>query len=583
MAGILIGGLYLSHAWIFGDYVADDAGISLAYARNLIAGFGPVLYPGGEAVEGYSNPLWTALLALGAAVRLDGADGVPLLKGLGLALGAATILLTAAASRIAYPADTRVPWLAPALLASLTPFVFWTASGMENALYACLMLLAVLLQLRELQDPMRRQWSVLALAGVALTRPEGVAFFAAFLTHRIVSGARGRRLAGWIGMFVGIYSAFLAVRVIVFGDWLPNTYYAKVALMDRHLSELPRYLATPDDAGRIYLVEFAKNAWPVLLVAAAGLADRRAWRTNLLMTGIVAGTALYVVYVGGDFWPAGRFFTAVLPLGALAAQHAVNVFGPRRAAAASACAAVLVGIVLNRSLGLSGDLRVRHDGDTLISLQGRLAHGRRVLAMTSALGIQDPLVLDPDIGGPTLAGLRVLDLGGLTDIHIARFRYYPAFLRSYVFEERRPHIIRTHSSWTRTSRVTAFPEFHEQYEAIRSRRDARGLHGEFIRRDLLVRHRPTAGGAVPRAASFRQAVADRRARRAREAERERANWIELYVEQRMHDKLRRAFREHEAAATLPSDPSRLGTLYRGLMAAGDAAGAERVRRGTAGH
>lgn len=578
VGGLLIGGLYLAHAWIFGDYVADDAGISLAYARNVVAGFGPVLYPGGEAVEGYSNPLWTGLLALGVALGLDGADGVPLLKGLGLAFGAATLLLTALAARIVYPADTRVLWLAPALLASLTPFVFWTAAGMENALYAFLMLLAVVLQLRELEQPASRQWSSLALAGLALTRPEGVAFFAAFLGHRVISGERGRRLAVWAAIFVGIYAAFIAGRLMVFGDWLPNTYYAKVALTQRQMSKLPLYLTTRNDSGLLYLWEFTKDLWPVLIVAAVAIADRRSWRTNLLIAGVIAGTALYVVYVGGDFWPASRFFTAILPLCALAAQHTFNLANPRRVMVASACAAVVAGLVLNRSLGRSSELRVRHEGDRLISLQGRLVHARRLLATTSALGIKDPLVLDPDIGGPALAGLRVLDLGGLTDIHIARFHYYPAFFRTYVFEERRPDVIRTHGSWTRSSKVTAFPEFHEQYTAIGSRSDARGLHGEFIRKDLLARPAPVVDPGVRPAPSCSQAVADGRARRAREAERERKYWIEYYAERGLHGKLLRAFGEHEAAGTLPADRSRLDVLYRGLIAAGDASGAERVRR-----
>lgn len=519
--GLAILGLYLCHAWLFGDYVADDAGISLAYGRNLAAGFGPVLYPGGEAVEGYSNPLWTALLGAAAALRLDGADGIPLLKGLGLCFGAATLLLTGYAAGVAYPSSPRITWLAPALLASLTPFVFWTASGLENGLYAFLMLLAVVLQLREVGERHPRPWSALALGGLALTRPEGVAFFVLFLAHRMVCGVRGRGLVAWVAVFAGIYALFLTSRVLVFGDWLPNTYYAKVGIYDRQLWDLPRYLATPDDRGRVYVWTFVRDAWPLVLIAAFGLADRRAWRTGLLLAGVAGGTMLYAVYVGGDFWPAARFFTATLPLAALAAQHGIERWTPGRAVIGTVCAAALAGIVLNRSITASAELRVTNAGDALISLQGRLAQGRRVRALTEALGIRDPLVLDADIGGPTLAGLRVLDLGGLTDIHIARFHYYAPFFRSYIFDERRPDVIRTHASWTRSSGITAFPEFDAQYVAISSKRDSLGLHGEFIRRDRLV----PGGEHVERdadRASFWQAVEDGRARRARETQRARS-------------------------------------------------------------
>ena len=44
--------------------VSDDIYISACYARNLAAGHGAVWYPGAAPVEGFSNPLWTALLAL---------------------------------------------------------------------------------------------------------------------------------------------------------------------------------------------------------------------------------------------------------------------------------------------------------------------------------------------------------------------------------------------------------------------------------------------------------------------------------------------------------------------------------------
>ncbi len=42
----------------------DDAMISMRYAKNLAAGEGPVWNPGGNRVEGYTNPLWTGYMAV---------------------------------------------------------------------------------------------------------------------------------------------------------------------------------------------------------------------------------------------------------------------------------------------------------------------------------------------------------------------------------------------------------------------------------------------------------------------------------------------------------------------------------------
>jgi hypothetical protein len=521
VAGILVAVLYLGHASMFAGYIADDAGISLAYARNIISGFGPVLYPGAEAVEGYSNPLWVALLGAGTALGLDRADGIPLMKGLGLTFGFGTLLLTAIAARTTYPAGTRTAWLAPTILAALTPFVFWTTSGLENSLYAFLVMLSVTLQLREVGGQGVRQWSALALSGVAVTRPEGVALFAAFLLHRILCGERGNRLLQWMAIFAVLYGLFLASRVLIFGEWVPNTYYAKVDIYDRRLTHLASYLLDPADRGTRYVLESARWLWPLLVAAAIGLAGRQYWRTNLLLVSIIVGTALYAIYVGGDFWPAGRFFTATLPLLAIAAQHGVHRWSARPSLTATAVGAVLAGVLLNRSLTVSSELYVLNAEDALISLQGRLNNAHRLQALAFALRVQDPLVLDPDIGGPAVAGLRVVDLGGLADIHIARFHYYPPFFRDYIFEERRPDFIRTHATWTSSSRVTAFPEFADRYVPIQSRRDALGLHGEFVRRDLLSGGTGNQELGAARQPSFRQAVEDGRARRQREKERAR--------------------------------------------------------------
>ena len=573
---LAIAALYLGHAAVFGDYIADDAGISLAYGRNLVAGYGPVLYPGGEAVEGYSNPLWTAIIALGAALRLDGADGIPLLKGLGLLFGASALWLTTLVARQAYPADApNTRWIAPAILAAWTPFVFWAGAGLENPLYVFLLLLAVLLQLREIEDSRVRPWSAVALAGVALTRPEGCAFFLAFLVHRLITVRERWRLLAWSGIFVAVFAAFLAARYAVFADWLPNTYYAKIS--DREITELWHYLADREDPGLRYVRLFLLGNVAIVLAAAAGFADLRHWRASMLMASIGAGTAIAALYVGGDFWPAFRFLTPALPLLAIGAQHAIARLPVRVVAFRHAAAAAVVGLVIYGSVGPSLQLRAQHHQDELISLQGRLEQARSMRALATALGVKDPLYMVPDIGGPSVLGLRVLDLGGLTDIHIARFQWYPAFFRDYVFKEKRPHIIRTHSTWTRTSMVTAFPEFHEQYAAVDSYQDELGLHGTFVRRDLLngVAQSDDEAGKVP---SFTQAVGDARARRLREDAREREGWIQYYSDRGQFDRFVAAFRDHEGSGTLPTDAASLSDLYFGLLVAGERSSAVRIRQ-----
>src|SRR4051812_21750719 len=53
------------HSASYGPYIEDDAGITFAYARSIAAGAGPVLQAGADPVEGFSNPLWLAILVVG--------------------------------------------------------------------------------------------------------------------------------------------------------------------------------------------------------------------------------------------------------------------------------------------------------------------------------------------------------------------------------------------------------------------------------------------------------------------------------------------------------------------------------------
>jgi hypothetical protein len=133
----------------------DDAMISLTYARNLAAGHGLVWMPGEPPVEGYTNLLWTLLMALphwaGLPERLV---SLPI-QGLGVLLLATTSVL---AMRIARRLS-GASWIAPATIAAIGlcyPLVFWTLRGLEVGLVACLVTAAALLALRLVERPSRR-------------------------------------------------------------------------------------------------------------------------------------------------------------------------------------------------------------------------------------------------------------------------------------------------------------------------------------------------------------------------------------------------------------------------------------------
>ncbi len=59
---VLCMALCLVHYALFSFWFIEDAAISFTYARHLADGEGLVAYPGGERVQGFSNPTWTFLL-----------------------------------------------------------------------------------------------------------------------------------------------------------------------------------------------------------------------------------------------------------------------------------------------------------------------------------------------------------------------------------------------------------------------------------------------------------------------------------------------------------------------------------------
>ncbi len=124
------------------EFTQDDAYISYRYARNLVEGVGLVYNPG-EYVEGFTNLLWTLLVAAGLAVGLEAKAVAP---ALGLASGVALLVATFGYARTGLARQRAwLAALAPALVLCSTAFPRWSTSGMETRLFGFLVLGAALL------------------------------------------------------------------------------------------------------------------------------------------------------------------------------------------------------------------------------------------------------------------------------------------------------------------------------------------------------------------------------------------------------------------------------------------------------
>jgi arabinofuranosyltransferase len=270
---------------------ADDAFISYRYARNLVEGRGLVYNPG-ERVEGYTNLLWTLLVAGGLKLGLRAEVAGHLLCLLG---GAAALLFAFLYSRVGLPRSRA--WLAgcaPLLLLSSPSFAIWSSSGMETPLFAAELTAALAFEAQR-----RTRWLTAALVAATLTRPEGALAAAVLYGFHLY---RGRACPGAalrpVLVYAGVLLALTLFRLLYYHAWLPNTFYARAG-------------GLPLESGALYLAGCLLSG-PALLLVPALPGLRRggaAWPGAAL----VLAFCMYIVCIGGDAFYQWRFFLPLLP------------------------------------------------------------------------------------------------------------------------------------------------------------------------------------------------------------------------------------------------------------------------------
>ncbi|MEM9380248.1 MAG: hypothetical protein AAGB93_09905 [Planctomycetota bacterium] len=325
-------------------FLVDDAFISFRFARNWTEWGVPAfnafeLAPGGRPVEGYSNLLWTASLALmhGAGADLPSAAGA-----LQAALGAATVAWVALFAHRRLGLGTVGVLAAPVLLATSAPFVAWSSGGMETTLFALLLTGLLTEALTPRSEGVRGGialgvWAV----GVALVRAEGPAWVLGTLGAVLAAerlALRGdvaltrRRIGVALAALGAATLAVLAWRQAVYGAWLPNTVTAKTGGGVDALARGARQVASWG------LVTITPALAPLALVPALRHRSPGARAAALAGLGGALGGAIYSVAVGGDWMPFFRFLAPVAP--ALAIVIAVGLDAAPRAIGASSLAAL---------------------------------------------------------------------------------------------------------------------------------------------------------------------------------------------------------------------------------------------------
>ncbi len=463
------------HALLYGRWIVDDAAITFAYTRSLTTGAGPVLQPGAEVVEGWSNPLWLALLALGRFAGLfdRGAwfgvpDYVAFPKLLALVLVAAMFagFLAIASALVRRPVPVTI--VAGAVTAAVPSFVIWTMSGLENSLLALLAVAIAAVLVRatvagRLLGAGPAVWCGLLAAGAALTRPDGLIYAVAFPVAVLVLLRGGELGAALRAVLISTVAfavpagAYLGWRLVTFGEWLPNTALAKSQGLPGAAE-----LARPGE-----IVGYLGWLGVLLAAVAIGAAVAKPWPADLgpgrrAFVVLLVPLGLAVTAFGvleADWMGQLRFATPVWALGALASVVAAAHVLPAIPVRGKVVVAVLtvVAVVPTAASFLDGVRTFRAAPTAPLCLVAQNT-GYAFNGYAAILGGDDHVLLAPDIGGAGLTStLQVVDLVGLADSRIAEFWAEGdiAGLRDHVFDEVRPTFVTINPDW---SRVTGLPD-----------------------------------------------------------------------------------------------------------------------------
>jgi hypothetical protein len=300
--------LILSESIYSIGFPLDDAWIHLTYARNL-ADHGEWAFRLGQRSAGSTSPLWTLLLSIGFLIDLAPYIWTYLLGWVILTLMA--VQAENITRKLVATYKSRIPWVG--LFFVFAWHLTWSAvSGMETLLHA----LIIFVVLSTLIGGSRRYLALGVLAGLSIwIRPDGITLlgpilFAGFLSEKSWS-ARAEMFWKTLLGFGALFFPYLLFNLMLSGNPLPNTFYAKQA-------EYESFWLSKTLAERIsdYLWPILASPFIVLIPAAIWWLVKSIRARNW---GTLAGLIWFLGYISIYFtrlpaYQHGRYIIPALPI-----------------------------------------------------------------------------------------------------------------------------------------------------------------------------------------------------------------------------------------------------------------------------
>ena len=299
--------------FLYGNTARDDAFFTYWPAYSL-AEHGSILNYNGEHVEQSSTLLYTVLLA--AAKTLLPFFALPTLSWvLSLLSGVLTLWIFAATLK-----DRNAHATTTVLLASASPVIFWSSSGMET-LSAAFLFTAILF-LCTAEKPIKKHYTLLALCCTAavLNRPEAFIVLICFVVAMwplqclLRWSFRTVHHRAWFTALLSTVSSAALVsawRYSNFQAWLPQPVTAKYNgnLVSNILNGI-NYLTHGGNSVIALIIMLTGLSCGMLAV----LLWKHRHRTQIISGCVLAITQMaFILATGGDWMDAARFLLPVLP------------------------------------------------------------------------------------------------------------------------------------------------------------------------------------------------------------------------------------------------------------------------------
>lgn len=320
--------IYGAHRAYIVRWLCDDIFITFRYAENFLGGHGFV-YNISERVEGYTHFAWLCLLTF--------------LQWLGLGPEAASqwvgevcfVLTLGLFAVISYRIAGKEGLLGPVATAALAlhfDFHVWATSGLETSFFTLLVSLGFFVMcFSRVQARVRYVLAGLFFTLGVMTRPDGIIFLGLALAFEVVVlwlkktplKTIGAMSAWFLLPFVLLVLPYAVWKISYYGDFLPNTFYAKsgtLSYFDQGFFYIWTYLrGYPSSWLFLLAVPYLAVEWR--RAGAGRFADRvrvlvqneQSRSVMLALLFIVIYAIVFVAKVGGDFMYA-RFISPLIPL-----------------------------------------------------------------------------------------------------------------------------------------------------------------------------------------------------------------------------------------------------------------------------